>query len=347
MEELKSQASALDEARKGPAAVPYSLALAKHWQLLPSEQDLANLPAPWLPGAKPAEGGQVEDKKPGVAKDKAGDTAPDARSPEKAPTVADAKATSSEKPGDKSPAPVADKPAAPVARPRYGYWPAAKVAWDRALEHHDSADDVRQSLAFVEGADGQPRDGSDDRLPKADVVEVQFLRMLAAHLDAKAWNRPDLLGMALNSRQMAEKAVASPDLGDQYWIHNLVDEADQERRLAEDKLYVGTPEALQQAESLWSKLVAEDGNGGKYREAVSRAQTVSKALAVRDRAWAEGPCLAQCLLSRLAVGKPDAEELRRPSCREPRNWRRCWTIRPRTKSGRPSCCGRPPSWKNL
>ncbi|MGA2254463.1 MAG: vWA domain-containing protein, partial [Thermoguttaceae bacterium] len=308
---LAGQASALGEAAKSPEAVPYSLALAEQWHRLPSEQELIKLPAPWLPGAKPAESGQVEEKKPVAAKDNVDYKAADAKSTGKEPAAGAVKEVPAAKPGDKQATAAAEKPPAPEARPRpYKYWPAAVVAWERALEHHDTADEVKQALAFVDGANGQPRDGSNDDLLKADIVEVQFLRMLAAHLDAKVWNRPDLLRRALSSRQMAERAVASPDLSDQYWIHNLVDGADQDRRLAEDKLYVGSPEALQQAESLWEKLAAEDGNGGKYREAISRAQTISKALALRDQAWAEGPYLAQCLLARLAVGKPDAQELR-------------------------------------
>ncbi len=109
---------------------------------------------------------------------------------------------------------------------------------------------------------------------------------------------------------MAENAVASPNLVTQYWIQHLVDAGDGDRRLAEDKLYVGSPDALKQAESLWENVAAAEGEGGKYREALRRAGVLAKALAVRDRAWAEAPYLAQCLLARLPAGNPDAADLR-------------------------------------
>ncbi len=163
-------------------------------------------------------------------------------------------------------------------------------------------------LDFVDAADVQPAVGGRDGSLKADVVEVQFLRMLAAWLDAKVWDRPDLVGRALAARQAAEGAVAAPDLLAQYWIGKLVDAADADRRLAEDKLYVGSPDALKQAECLWEGVAA--GEGGKYGQAIRRAAELSKALAARDRALVEGPYLAQCLLARLEVGKPDAADLR-------------------------------------
>jgi hypothetical protein len=188
--------------------------------------------------------------------------------------------------------------------------PAAAAAWKRALDHHDTLDDLNQVLAFIDGADYQPREDGGGGALKADVVEIQFLRMLAAYLDAKVWDRPDLIGRALTARQLAETAVASPDLVTQYWIQSLVDAADADRRLAEDKLYVGTPDALKQAESLWEGVAAEEGEGGKYREALRRSRAVSKALEVRDRAWAQAPYFAQCALDRLPAGKPDAADLR-------------------------------------
>ncbi|MGO9115756.1 MAG: hypothetical protein ACLP9L_41650 [Thermoguttaceae bacterium] len=305
---LNRQATALGEAANGREAVPYNLALAEQWHRF-SSKDLLKLPAPWLPGVKPIESGPAEEKKPVAAKDKADGKAADAKSSGKEPAAGATKETPSAKPDDKRATATEEKLPVPEGRPSYDYWPAAKAAWIRALEHHDTAEEVKESLAFIEGAGRQPHDGGDDGWPKADVVEVQFLRMLSAHLDAKVWNRPDLLSKALNSRQMAEAAVASRDLCTQYWIQHLVDDADQDRRRAEDKLYVGSADALKQAEGLWDGLAAEDGKGGKYRDALRRAEAVSNALAVRDRAWAEAPYLAQCLLSRLAVGKPDLQEL--------------------------------------
>ena len=112
--------------------------------------------------------------------------------------------------------------------------------------------------------------------------------------DTKAWDRPDLIGRALTARRLAEAAVASPDLVTQYWIRNLVDSADagDHRRLAEDNLYVGSPDALKQAESLWENVAAAEGDGGKYREALRRGSAALRRRLRRSRPrWADGSIL--------------------------------------------------------
>jgi hypothetical protein len=312
---LTSQAAALDALPVAPEAVPYSLAQAEQWRRLPSDHDLLKLPAPWLPSAKPA---VVESPKPAAAASATADAKPSTAKPSEAQIPGQAaagvskdaaKTDSVEKPGNKPPLPNTNKPPAAEPRPRYDYLPAAAVAWKRVLDHHETADDLKVVLSFVDGAENLPREDGEEGALKADVVEVQFLRMLAAYLDAKVWDRPDLVGRALHSRQLAEAILASPDLVTQYWIGKLVDAADGDRRSSEDELYIGSPDALKHAESLWDSLAAEESDAGKYREALRRAGLVSKALAVRDRAWSEGPCLAECLLKRTAVGKPTAEDL--------------------------------------
>jgi hypothetical protein len=330
---LTSEAAALEHAAPATEATPYSLALAELWRPV-SDREMRELPAPWLPRANPASralGGRANSEDliqliqrsnspfdaPVPAAMQAAADKPDGKSAS-SPSAKDAAkdAAAKDAPKDaaaaKSPA-AASSPApatAPAQRPHYAYSPAAAAAWKRALEHHDSADDLKQVLDFVDGADGQPRNDAGGGSLKADMAEVQFLRMLAAYLDTKVWDRPDLIGRALTARQLAETAIASPDLVTQYWLQNLVDAADADRRLAEDKLYVGSPDALKQAESLWESVAAGEGDGGKYREAIRRARVLTKALAVRDRAWAEAPYLAACILARLPAGKLDAADFR-------------------------------------
>ena len=304
---LTSEAAALDRAAPATAATPYSVALAEQWRPA-SDKELQELPAPWLPGAKPQASDPAAAKPAAVEK---ADSKPPAAAAKDATKDAPAKDPAKPAPANAAPAAAASPPApAPAERPKYAYLPAAEAAWKRALDHHDMAEDLTQVLTFVDGAENQPREDGGDTALKADVVEVQFLRMLAAYLDVKAWDRPDLIGRALTARRLAEAAIASPDLVTQYWIRNLVDSADGDRRLAEDNLYVGSPDALKQAESLWENVAAGEGEGGKYREALRRASALAKALAVRDRAWADGPYLAQCLLARLPAGTSDAANLR-------------------------------------
>ena len=44
---------------------------------------------------------------------------------------------------------------------------------------------------------------------------MQFLRMLAAYLDTKVWDRPDLVGRA-GRQAVAEEAARRPT-----WLHNI------------------------------------------------------------------------------------------------------------------------------
>ena len=264
-------------------------------------------PAPWLPGAKPTSADASQAKPAATA------AKPDA----KPPALGTAK--------DAAKDAIAEKPPA-AAPPRYAYLSAAAAAWKRALIITTRLTISNRYWTSLTRPTASPVIAVAMVLSRPTFVEVQFLRMLAAWLDAKVWDRPDLVGCALAARQLAEAAVAAPDLATQYWIERLVDAADADRRLAEDKLYVGSPDALKQAEALWDNVAAIEarsasernviearsasGAGGKYGEAIRRADVLSKALALRDRALAEAPYLAQCLLGRLAVGKPDAADLR-------------------------------------
>ena len=268
----------------------YSLASAEQRGRLPSKQELEKLLLP-PPGGAPGAPGDVAPPKPPATAEKT------ASAPAGAPAAGAAKEPAKE--------PAAAKPPAPAPRP--DYLPAAAAAWNKALTNHEKAD-LKKLLDFVSNAKGQP--GVAGVPLKADVVEVQFLRMLDRYLDSEVWRtRPELVGRGLAARQLAEQVMASPDLVAQYWIHDFVAAADNDRRLAEDWLYVGSPDALDQAKTLWESAAGADGSGGTYGKAKKLAETVSKALDARDWAWTEAPYLAQCLLARLAVGNPDAAEL--------------------------------------
>ena len=79
-----------------------------------------------------------------------------------------------------------------------------------------------------------------------------------------------------------------------YAIHGLVKNAEADRQIADDALFVGNPnpEKRQSADR-------------QYQEAIARSNTVANAFAARDRAFAELPYLAQWLTPR---PDPDTED---------------------------------------
>ncbi len=142
---------------------------------------------------------------------------------------------------------------------------------------------------------------------KADVVEAHFLRMLQEHLDPDVRNdqaHAPLLKQAAQARDAAESVAAPFDERVHYWIQRQVDAADAERRRAEDGLFVGDPGTLSDAKKKLDALVGADGRGGQYGEARIRGEAVWRAFAVRDRACAKAPYLAEWLLARLHDGDP-------------------------------------------
>ena len=79
----------------------------------------------------------------------------------------------------------------------------------------------------------------------------------------------------------------------QYLIWPLVDLADAARRLGDDALLVGTPTALAEADTHWTEAVGSEEKMAGYRWAVRAAERASAAVALRDRAWAAIPGMAQ------------------------------------------------------
>jgi len=127
---------------------------------------------------------------------------------------------------------------------------------------------------------------------KADLVEIHFLRMLKEYLGQAANND---LRLAVKSRKLAEEAALPKDLRAQYAIYGIMQQADRQRRLAEDRLFVGGIHADHESpRSYWDRANASEGYGG----ALQSAEEVADAFRVRDEALAEIPCYARWLLHR-------------------------------------------------
>ncbi len=175
-----------------------------------------------------------------------------------------------------------------------------RSAWNNlAAKEAIKLDDVGLALRSTQPAPG-------DRAP---VVEIQFLRMLNAYLDDKSSVQGDkmgqLLSTAIKSRQEAEDAAAPDDVRAHYWIAAEVDQADELRRAAEDRMFV-SPASAASAPQDWQS--ASRG----YESARGRGENVADAFGRRDLTWAEILYLAQWLWSpRSAVDEPGRNNLRR------------------------------------
>ena len=189
-----------------------------------------------------------------------------------------------------------------AATQRRAYLEAADAAWEGILAKPDG-------VGWTDGLQA----AHDARGQEIGVVELHFARMLNRHLDLPTWQEnPELVRLALSTRQQAEGVAAPPDDTNDvllsqrahYWNARLIDEADQERRLAEDRLFIGGPSQLETVEGLYADLIGADGKGGKYGEAAELGEKVRAAYELRDRAQATTPYLAQWLFARLTDPKP-------------------------------------------
>jgi hypothetical protein len=195
-------------------------------------------------------------------------------------------------------------PAGESVPDRQAYLEAAEVSWARILAQPGGAGWAEQ-LQAVDAARGQG----------IDVVELHFARMLNRHLDPDTWrDNPRLVRLALSARQLAERVAAPPDDTNDlllsqrahYWTSRSIDGADQERRLAEDRLFIGGPNKLETVPGLYAKIGTE-ANEGRYGEAGKLGEKVCTAYELRDRARATAPYLAQWLFARLS--HPESSEL--------------------------------------
>lgn len=180
----------------------------------------------------------------------------------------------------------------------------AAEAWDWCRGNPAPDDRWDALLQYVDHARGGT--SADPQSPVLPLVEVHFLRLLRAYLDPEVaradWNAA---GTALAVRHQAEQAASPRDPRVQYAIHALVDRGDAERRRAEDALWVGSDTALKLSREHFGAAAGEGSRGGYYGEALRRAETLAEALALRDRALAEIPYLAQWLMGRLVPDRVD------------------------------------------
>ncbi len=130
-------------------------------------------------------------------------------------------------------------------------------------------DDIARAVALADRCRGSRG---------CDVVEVQFLRMLA-HDTLPDSTLREQINAAMNCRFLAERAVAPPDPRALHWIENIVRQADPARRTQEDQLLLGdqSPARLEQ----WKTLKTE------YAQAETTGIEVSEVFQIRDRAWAD------------------------------------------------------------
>jgi len=170
-----------------------------------------------------------------------------------------------------------------------------RAAWVWLLNRGESCSkaELQRAVTFAEGGESS---GLTQGSPN---VESQFARMLNVWPDWGAAAVASQLARNVNSaikcREIAEVAAAPVDPRAQYWSQSLVDQADTRRRLAEDQLYVGTPELLSQSQATFDQLLDADDQlmdaeqTGNYPDAVRIADEISHAFAVRDRALSEIP----------------------------------------------------------
>jgi len=209
-------------------------------------------------------------------------------------------------------APVASKPepngklaAAGEAKPPTDYFGTAQRLWD----------DSKKSLALKGLRDRLAEIPRPDKSLEADLVEIEFLRMLAAHVDEQtATEHAGDVRRAIEVRDLAESAAVPYELRSYYAIDALLKVADRQRRLAEDRLFVGRDEDLKDARDRWNKACGNSENGG-YDEARKRAQEIKAAYEVRDRALAYLPHLVRWLCCRL-VKSGDREKDATPDLRK-------------------------------
>ncbi|MBI3464061.1 MAG: hypothetical protein HY000_13545 [Planctomycetes bacterium] len=116
---------------------------------------------------------------------------------------------------------------------------------------------------------------------EAEPVEVHLVRMLSRHMPA-AWLANPAVAKVLQAQSLGEQAAAPDDERVHYWVQSIVAKSDELRRQAEDRLFIGG-DALSEADKTAS--TAREG----YQQAIERAERLSRAFQLRDRAWAELP----------------------------------------------------------
>ncbi|KKK61448.1 hypothetical protein LCGC14_3014230, partial [marine sediment metagenome] len=261
-DDTNGRIDALFERLTGPSSrddlAAYSLPLARQLRPWPTDPSADELPGPWNTPAQKPDDKEPDDETP---EDSPEDSAED--SAEETPTSDDA-AESTPPPEDSPPE---DSP--PETLQPYDYLPAASAAWNWLLER-PTRETLSEALTFT--------DRAENRLG-ADVIELHFARMAHSHLD---WDGPqDLtapLRRSLVLRNLAEEAAAPADERIHYWLRELVDSADRQRRTAEDRLMLGGRAMLAADEPSTN---AEAG----YRQATGRADQIAAAGVILLSYW--------------------------------------------------------------
>jgi hypothetical protein len=305
---VKNELAALERSETGRELVAYNLPLRTVLDQAQTEREWKSSAPPWQesekPGVKESEpekppaANAETNSKPGAKTTEMPAENPQSKDQEKVsegPQKTEeksidkgAKAGEKETPEQKPQPPVPPPPPAPV---RYSYVAAASATWDWMAGHAFGANDLRDALKYIDGGIDRPK------AAEADLVEVQFLRMLAKFLDPIVWNTsPQSVSRAVLARKAAETAAAPSDPRAFYWIFPQVEAGDRVRREAEDRLFIGSESALREAEQKWDEAVRPPD--GKYGQATSAAETIANAYRWRDQAYAEIPGLARWVFSR-------------------------------------------------
>ena len=176
------------------------------------------------------------------------------------------------------------------------YWRTAAALWQQASSK--SGVNKSQLSSELRGLDK-----AKDK-PAIEPVEIHFLRMLEAYLDPTVvQTSPGLLQQALAARDAAENASVPYDPRVQYAAYESVAKADADRRAAEDKLFVGSPESLSQAAQLWT--VSQK----RFSQAEQRAKDLTAAYELRDRVYRELPYLIPWTMHRAGFNALAGKEL--------------------------------------
>ncbi|ODU01496.1 MAG: hypothetical protein ABS79_01560 [Planctomycetes bacterium SCN 63-9] len=136
-------------------------------------------------------------------------------------------------------------------------------------------------------------------------AEAHFLRMIKLYLPFA--ERPSeaqtLITQAITLRQQAERAavgIVGNETASDYpyseqilpWIGPLVEKADADRRIGEDRLFASEPQATKEAKEAFSRAKSQ------YQAIALRSFAVRNALAARDRALADLPDYSRWLAHR-------------------------------------------------
>jgi Mg-chelatase subunit ChlD len=126
---------------------------------------------------------------------------------------------------------------------------------------------------------------ADDAGPIA--IEPCFDKMLEQHVyESDRQKLAGQIGQAREVRRQVEDLAAPVDPRVLYWLRPMLNSVDENRRKAEDLLFVGNPSSLAEAEALWSKLLGGADSMGDLPQARAQRDAVAEAVHRRDEVWA-------------------------------------------------------------